>query len=356
MGVVRCASINPQPVLEVLVAEATRILVTALLLGFPFAVSHAQGGINGRVVDEQSAPIEGALVQLATSPIQEARTDVSGRFAFLGIGAGSYRLQVRRLGFLPVTLVAAVRDSATVFEVRMRRVASTLPQVVVRGRWQGIFGTVADSQSQLPLANVLVRIIGVSSSIRTDSLGAFVADVKQPGAYVIRLERDGYRPRTMTVRVAKDSASEILSTLSEGNAGDARNQILWREFDSRTRMRGFNSSFVTANELAAVGTESPSQALTRSRSFAIKNLKLNREICLYVNGEPKPGWTMDAFDVSEILAIEVYGRRGELTNTLVARWPRGEPCGPGTGISPVRLSEAERRLQVQAVNIWLKKQ
>ena len=277
-----------QIALERVVAKAVLPGLAVFLFLTP-SVSYAQSVVSGRVVDEQSAPIEGALVQLSAAPVREVRTDGSGRFSFAGITQGTYRVQVRRLGFLPLTLETTVRDSAIVLDVRMRRIASVLPQIVVRGRWQGVFGTVADSQSQLPLANVLVRMIGVTSNTRTDSLGKFVGEVKQPGGYVIKLELDGYSPKTITVTVAKDSSREILAALSLGTADDARNQILWREFDSRTRMRGLNSSFVGANELAAVGTETPSQALMRSPSFAIKNLKLSRDVCLYGNGEPQPG-------------------------------------------------------------------
>ena len=330
-------------------------IAAALILCVP-QDSRAQGGVGGRVIDEQAAPIEGARVELVTAPVRETRTDSNGRFAFTSVAPGAYRLQVRRLGFVALSFEVLVRDSTTAIgDVTMRRVASDLPQVVVRGRWQGIFGFVADSQTQVPLSNAAVHIIGVSSAVRTDTLGGFVVDVKQPGEYVLRLQREGYSPKTITVDVAKDSATEVLATLSLGMA-DPRKDILWRELDSRTRMRGLNSAVVSAKELSGKGTETLSQALIRSRSFAIKNLRLGSDVCLYVNGEPKPGWTMDAFDVSEILSVEVYGRRGELTNTLAARWPKGQMCGTGTGISPVRLSESERRLQVVSVVIWLKKQ
>lgn len=96
--------------------------------------------------------------------------------------------------------------------------------------------------------------------------------------------------------VLKDSAPELLVSLAESSADDGRTQILWREFDSRARMRGLNSAFVMADELAAIGTETTSEALLRSKSFAKRNLRLQRDICYYVNGEPKPGWTMDAFE------------------------------------------------------------
>ena len=315
-----------------------------------------QGVLTGRVLDERAAAIPGARVDLQTTTLRTVRTDSTGRFSFAGVPPAQYRLQVRQIGYLPLDTMLSMppRDTTVVFT--LRRVASTLSRIVVRGRWQGIYGTIADSATLKPLPNVLVRVIGVSSSIRTDSLGAFVSDLKQPGDYVLRFELDGYASRALPVTVARDSSAEVLVTLNHGNANDARTQILWREFDSRTRMRGLNSALVPANELTAIGTETTSEALRRSRSFAIKNLRLQRDICLYVNGEPKPGWTMDAFDASEILAIEVYGRGGELTRNLGARWPKGVACGPQTGSSPIRLSESDRKLQVQAVVIWLKKQ
>lgn len=327
-----------------------------LLASFIATPAEGQGALMGRVVNEQAAPIQDARVDLLTTPPRTARTDSSGRFVLAGVTTGSHRLQVRQLGFQPVDVALTMPPGDTVVVVTMRRVVSTLSRVVVRGQWQGIYGTVADSATLKPLANALIRAISVTSNVRTDSLGAFAVDVKQPGNFVLRFELQGYASRVLGVTVARDSAAEVLITLSPSNASDARTQILWREFDSRTRMRGLNSALVPADELAAIGTETASQALLRARSFAIKNLRLHRDICLYVNGEPKPGWTMDAFDVSEILAIEVYGRRGDLTGNLGVRWPKGSPCGPGTGSSPIRLSESDRRLQVQSVVIWLKKQ
>lgn len=312
--------------------------------------------MTGRVLDAQSAPIAGARVDLLTTPTRTVRTDSGGRFALPAVTAGTHRLQVRQLGFQAVDMTVSMPPRDTAVVVTMRRVASLLSRIVVRGQWQGIYGTVADSSTLKPLANARIRVIGVSSNVRTDSLGAFVAAVRQPGDYVLRFELEGYASRVLGVTVAKDSAAEVLITLNESSRNDARTQILWREFDSRTSMRGLNSAFVPANELAAIGTETASQALLQAKSFAKRNLRLQGDICLYVNGEPKPGWTMDAFDVSEILAIEVYGRRGDLTNTLGVRWPKGMPCGPAMGTSPIRLSESERRLQVQSVVIWLKKQ
>ena len=330
-----------------------RRFLFAILVAIP-SVASSQTSIVGRVITEQSTTIVGARVDLIAPVARTTHTDSGGRFVFTGIGAGPFRLSVRQVGFMPIDTSFSEPHGDLTF--RMERLATRLSDVVVRGRWQGIHGIVADSQSLTGLSGTAIRVVGVSSNTRTDSLGGFAVDVRQPGTYVVRVERPGYASRVFSVSVLKDSAPELLVSLAESSADDARTQILWREFDSRTRMRGLNSAFVMADELAAIGTETTSEALLRSKSFAIKNLRLQRDICLYVNGEPKPGWTMDAFDASEILAIEVYGRRGELTNNLGVRWPKGVPCGPATGSSPVRLSESERRLQVQSVVIWLKKQ
>ena len=325
------------------------------ILGAPQPAVGAQGVLRGRVLDEQSSPIVGARVDLASGTPRTLRTDFEGRFVLAEMGPNPFRLTVRQVGFQPVdtTLASLANEEVT---IRMRRAVTRLSNVVVRGNWQGIHGSVADSQSLEPLPQAVIRVLGVSAKTRTDSLGAFAVDLERAGTYVVRVERAGYASKVYTVNLGKAVARELLITLAESNADDARTQNLWREFDSRTRMRGLNSALVTADELSAIGTETTSEALQRAKSFALKNLRLHRDVCLYVNGEPKPGWTLDAFDVSEILAIEVYGRRGELTNNLGVRWPKGVPCGPATGTSPVRLSESERRLQVQSVVIWLKKQ
>jgi hypothetical protein len=330
--------------------------VSVVSLGLVAFSAPGQGVLTGRVVNEGATAIPGARVDLLTTAPRSARTDSSGRFTFAGVPAGSYRFQVRQIGYLPLDTTLSMPPRDTSVAITLRRAASTLSRIVVRGQWQGVYGIIADSATLKPLPNALVRVIGVSSNIRSDTLGAFAADVKQPGDYVLRFELDGYASRVLGVTVARDSSAEVLVTMSHSTASDARTQILWREFDSRTKMRGLNSAFVPANDLTTIGTETTSEALLRARSFAIKNLRLQRDICLYVNGEPKPGWTMDAFDVSEILAIEVYGRGGELTRNLAARWPRGVACGPQTGSSPVGLSESQRKLQVQSVVIWLKKQ
>lgn len=313
----------------------------------------AQSTVSGRVQTEQGLPVARARIDLVGAT-QSAETDSMGRFRLPSLNPGRHVLRARSLGFLPseVSIVLGTRDTTVV--IALIRAPNRLSEVTVRGNWQGIHGIVGDAISQAPLSGVAVRIVGVSSDTRTDDSGIFSAPTRA-GSFVVRLEKEGYAPKTLSIEVPRDSSREVLVSLDTSSVNDARTQILWREYDSRTRMRGMNSALVPAGELARIGTQTLSEALRRAPSFATRNLRLaDADICLYVNGEPKPGWTMDAFDVDEILSIEVYGRGGELTRNLGVRWPKGEPCGRGHGASPVRLSERERRLMVQSVVIWLK--
>ncbi len=77
-------------------------------------------GVRGRVERQDGAPVEQAAVVLrraAGTPPVVAYADVDGAFAASNIPPGTYRLEVRRLGY------AMVRDTLTVTsqrEVRLR--------------------------------------------------------------------------------------------------------------------------------------------------------------------------------------------------------------------------------------------
>jgi hypothetical protein len=330
------------------------VVATFTVIGSAPAVARAQGTtISGRVVDEAGRAVVNAHVELAAHRTGPVRTDTAGAFTFIGAERGSHRLLIRQLGFQPVDTLVDTPGPALL--IRLRRTSTTLSRVMIRANRQGIYGTVARATTLAPLAQARVRIVGVERVLLTDSLGMFAAELSRPGSYVLRFEQDGYAARSLSIEVARNEAREVLIALEATDRDDARNQILWREFDSRTRMRGLNAALVPSTELSAAGTTQLSHALAGSKSFAVKNLKLSPDACIYVDGEPRPGSSLDAFDVDDILAVEVFGRRGDLTATLAARWPKGVRCGTGMSFVPWRVSDAEAKLQVQAVVIWLKK-
>jgi len=78
----------------------------ALLLISTCAAQEQAASLTARVVDPTNAPIHLATVQLqapdgTTTTVQ---TDKKGRFEFLGLSPGTYRLQIGALGFLSETI------------------------------------------------------------------------------------------------------------------------------------------------------------------------------------------------------------------------------------------------------------
>jgi len=121
--------------------------VAALCLGFTVAWgvrAHAQaqghvmtptGGISGQVVDQLSrVPVIGATVNLIGTRLHTA-TDSVGRFRHASLGAGTYILEVRAIGYGVTSWVLRLSDGEAVdyvFEVSPNDVE--LDPIVVEGR------------------------------------------------------------------------------------------------------------------------------------------------------------------------------------------------------------------------------
>ena len=334
-----------------------RVLVTASTLCL-FAVTARDAcaqvaSVAGNVADEKGNAIPRARVELENHPTA-ATTDSAGSFRINDVTLGRHKLTVRQIGYQFADTVIDVTAAGAPVHVILRRNIAALSPVLVLGNRQGLFGAVGADKTFLPLPNARVRVIGVSSTIMTDSLGQFAIAIARPGPYVLRFEHAGFASRSLSVDVNRNQAKELLITLKPSTENDVRVQREWQQFDLRTRMKGLNAVMVPGEELAATGSRRLSEALLHSGSFSIKNLRLGQNACVFVDGEPRPGWSADAFSVDDVIAVEVYGRRGDLTNTLGSRWPSGIPCGGGAASPIVRLSETERKLQVEMIGIWLK--
>lgn len=119
--------------------------------------------------------------------------------------------------------------------------------------------------------------------------------------------------------------------------------------DRRVEARGFGSAIVASEELQRHGG-TLSTALQFSREVASKGFRINGPICVFLNGRPMPGWSMDAINPEEVAMIEVYGARGDPTNTLLT-WPVNGECGnvPGAGSRATKSG-----LRPSFVVIWTK--
>jgi TonB-linked SusC/RagA family outer membrane protein len=113
---------------------ATAALVAGAAVLTPLAVATAQTGgvITGTVVSERGAPISDAQLSVEGQSAVGATSDAAGRFRLTGIsGSGNVDVTVRRIGFQPRTVTAAI-GAADVRIVLTER-AMELGGVVVTG-------------------------------------------------------------------------------------------------------------------------------------------------------------------------------------------------------------------------------
>jgi TonB family protein len=131
------------------------ILAAALLVSPVARVLQAQSAIvNGAVVDTAGAPVLGAEVSLSGVPYRSV-TDEKGGFHFSGVASGRATLSVRRLGFQPGRQDISVLDAASVTSVilRMIPVPTVLNPVVVQTKKVDYTGRLAGYYQRLEKRN-----------------------------------------------------------------------------------------------------------------------------------------------------------------------------------------------------------
>ena len=324
-----------------------------LLIALPLVAAAQQPDVTGFVRDSTSTrPLAGAALVLAGTGYQQTtQTDETGAFRFVGTRPGSYVLAVRRLGYEPWRGAVEVTTRGANVNISLVRV-TTLDTVRVRPG-MAIFGAVGDYRDLRPLANAEVQVVGVGARARTDEGGRFFVPLSKPGAYVVRVRREGFDAQTISATVAKDDAVE-LSVLLDPATKDASNKYeqAWAEFGDRIRMRGSRSALVSHSELMRKGNVSLLDALTQSPTLINKNLRFGDQVCVFVDGLPSVTTPIWKIETSAIEAIEVYtaDRNADPTATL-ARKSHGGECHP-TGLAYSRAPASEA---VKFVVIWLRR-
>lgn len=304
--------------------------------------------LQGVVRNESNRPVEQA--QLVLNPGQgqrELRTDADGRFRFIGVTPGSHRLRVMRIGFQPNDTTVTVGAGATEVAISLRRL-TTLAEVAVVTRPTGVYGTVLSRDSLNPIEGARVDLLGARVRDTTDAAGAFAMGTAPPGTFMLRVTREGFDTRLISVRVPRDSGVGIDLVLRPGTpALDAHMEMLWADLAQRINWKGVNAAVVGREELEGRGN-SLNLAIKFAPGFARRGLVIDDRACVFVNGIGRPFATIHDFSVDEIESIEVYGAKSEISNTLGQRWPPKGICGnPNARPAPGN--------RAAMVNIWTRR-
>ena len=116
------------------------VLAFPLSFGSVASAQAVSGAIEGTVVGEGGAPSTGVEVTIRSGALQGSRRQVSdgrGRFTFLAIPAGTYEVELRAVGYVPVLvhdIVVPLGAARTLDPITLqRRQAVQLEQVIISG-------------------------------------------------------------------------------------------------------------------------------------------------------------------------------------------------------------------------------
>ncbi len=87
---------------------------------------------TGTVLDERSAPIEGAIV-MVPGKSRELRTDAAGHFSVEGFGEGTVLARVRKIGYAPQLHTLQMINSRT-DSIRMKRLTQNLSAIQIQAQ------------------------------------------------------------------------------------------------------------------------------------------------------------------------------------------------------------------------------
>ncbi len=333
---------------------------TAMLLALAPLAALATAQTPGRVVrgtirDSASAqPLSGAVVELVGASVRNSvRSDQQGAFQFSRLPAGRYQLTVREIGFSETSREVDLSERDATISISMTPTSQRLDTVRVRANVTAVYGVVGTTVGLRPVSDATVQVIGSQQKATTDSAGRFFVALKKGGSYFVRVRHDGFADQFMPVDVPNDRAVETFILLDSGTVATGADG-LWDEFDERLRWEGQHGAVVPGEQIAEWGG-SASDAIRGSQAFVRKGLQLTSNVCLFVNGVPKPGWPLDAIPPEQIATVELYTATGDETNTLYERWPRGAQCGSSAGTASSPTSPFDRKSIVRYAVVWLKK-
>lgn len=122
-----------------------------------------------------------------------------GNYEIGNLTAGIYTVKASSPGYETATIADVVMPEGG--EIQLNINLTGLPGALISG-------TIVDSETGLPLANVLVTIVNIDpprAGVATDINGAYGLPGLEPGNYTIRFEKTGYRPVEISgMNVTKD--------------------------------------------------------------------------------------------------------------------------------------------------------
>ncbi|WP_442590700.1 TonB-dependent receptor [Pedobacter sp. AW31-3R] len=142
-----------------------KILLFAMLMTFMSALSYAQSGLlTGQVTDGQKLSLPGAIIKLSPGNIHTI-SDAYGKFQFLNVPAGSYKLTATYIGYNPFNAEASITAGKVV------SLNITMEEATVMGKEVVIMGDRLRGQAKA--LNVQKNNPNITNIVSADQVGRF---------------------------------------------------------------------------------------------------------------------------------------------------------------------------------------
>src|SRR4029077_8986204 len=149
-------------------------------------------------------------VELSPSS-RRALSEDDGGFAFVNLSPGTYTLQVRRIGYQPLSVKVDVGARATATPtVTLVAIPRVLDSIRIFEKANGLryTGAVLDDRSA-PLEGASVMVPGKARELRTDANGRFSVDGFSKGTAIARVRKIGFAPQLHTVEIMNEKVDTI---------------------------------------------------------------------------------------------------------------------------------------------------
>lgn len=304
-----------------------RVLVFATLGGTVALPAQDRSTVTVAIRAENGDSLPFARVR-ATARGTDISTSANVRGqAVLSLPVGRVRLAVSTLGYETVEREVTIDQRPQTLQVVLRAIARQLSDVEVRAQWIGIRGGVGDETTHQPLPGAVVTTSRPALRVVTDSNGRFEIPLPKAEAVLLQIERPGYRTRPVRVEVLKDQPTDVVFFLAPGE--DPRHmKVALSDLRHRMAMAKINAFTADRNQINQSKGVNLYDAIVSSGLLQKHHLTMGKSICLFVDGMARPNFPVSTIQVDDVEFIEVYGPRSEMTGTLMAEWPRSQPCTP----------------------------
>lgn len=176
--------------------RSQRLVVPQVVRKQPAAPS--PGGIAGRVLGFDMAPLAGARLRLRIADKEQAATTgPDGSFAFDALPPGSGELEIEADGHV------AKRSPVSVKSAEVARLELTLDRELPPGQLRGV---ISSFDGKRVAANIQILPIGLTG--KSDEHGEFQIDVP-PGQYTVQISAPGYAAQERSVSIEQDGVTVL---------------------------------------------------------------------------------------------------------------------------------------------------